>query len=90
MNNIIEYGCYTVGSRTERLSCKPSELIRVNLEQRDKALAQTRYTMDDLRDLESKLVLITGRESEEKVKVDLFLKVSSHTYMYTCTNKSQV
>ena len=90
MYNIKRYGCYTVGSSTEFTHSKPSELIRMDLEQRDKPLAQHKYTMDELRDLESKLVLITGRESLERTDVDHFLKVSHCIYMYlilSCVRK---
>ena len=76
MKNIKEYGCYTIGSRASGLHSKLSELIYMDLEQRDKPLPQLKYSLDELRDLESKLVLITGRESEEKEQVDHFLNVS--------------
>lgn len=77
MNNINEYGCYTVGSRTDTSLNKLSQLIHMYLNSPDdKQLAQVKYTMDELRDLESKLVLITGRESDERANVDYFLKVS--------------
>ncbi|XP_019853235.1 PREDICTED: E3 ubiquitin-protein ligase RNF213-like [Amphimedon queenslandica] len=75
MNNITKYGIYTVGSHAKGAQLKPSELIKMHLEQRDKPLAQLKYSLDELRDLESKLVLITGRESKERANVDYFLKV---------------
>ena len=76
MKNIKEYGCYTIGSQALGVHSKLSQLIRMDLEQRDKPLAQLKYSLDELRDLESKLVLITGSESEEKEQVDHFLNVS--------------
>ena len=76
MNNITKYGTYTVRSHGKPgAQLKPSELIKMHLEQRDEPLAQLKYSLDELRDLESKLVLITGRESEERANVDHFLKV---------------
>ena len=75
MNNITKYGTYTIRSHSKGAQLKPSELIKMHLEQRDKPLAQQKYSLDELRDLESKLVLITGRESEERANVDYFLKV---------------
>jgi len=37
---------------------------------------KTEYTLDDLRDLESKLVLITGKHSAGKQETEKFLNVS--------------
>lgn len=76
MYNIKRYGYYTVGSSTEVTYSKASEVIKMDLKQEHKSLARYKYTMDELRDLESKLVLITGRKSEEKNDVDHFLKVN--------------
>ena len=76
MYNIKRYGCYTVGSSSEVTHSKASEVIKMDLKQEHKSLAQHKYSMDELRDLESKLVLITGRKSDEKNDVDNFLKVS--------------
>lgn len=45
-----------------------------------KKLLKTSYSLDDLRDLESKLVLITGSKAENRGEVDQFLNVR---YMYT-------
>uniref|UniRef100_A0A1X7TWB5 RZ-type domain-containing protein n=1 Tax=Amphimedon queenslandica TaxID=400682 RepID=A0A1X7TWB5_AMPQE len=75
MYNIKRYGYYTVGSSSEATYSKASEVIKMDLKQEHKSLARYKYTMDELRDLESKLVLITGRKSEEKNDVDHFLKV---------------
>ena len=80
MNNIKKYGCYTVSSRPKGAQLKPSELIHLYLEERDKPLAQQKYSLDELRDLESKLVLITGKESEERSNVEHFLKVCYLAY----------
>ena len=76
MKNIKEYGCYTIGSQAMGVHSKLSQLIRMDLEQCDKPLPQRKYSLNELRDLESKLVLITGSESEEREQVDHFLKVS--------------
>ena len=66
MNNINKYGCYTVGSNDEASCSSLSKLICLNLQRCHKPGAQQKYTMDELRDLESKLVLIIGKESDEK------------------------
>ena len=80
MKNIKDYGCYTIGTRLLGVHSKLSELIRMDLEQDDKPLPQLKYSLDELRDLESKLVLITGRESEEREQVVHFLNVSDILY----------
>ena len=48
------------------------------------------YSLDDLRDLESKLVLITGKHAAGRVETDKFLNVCVQfttyirTYMHAC------
>ena len=81
MNNITNYGSYTIGSRVKGSQLKSSELIHMYLEGCNQ-LAQKKYSLDELRDLESKLVLITGRESEERDNVDHFLKVCWYLFYY--------
>ena len=66
MNNINKYGCYTVGSDDEAACSNLSKLIYLHLQKCHKKGAQQRYSMDELKDLESKLVLIMGKESDEK------------------------
>lgn len=48
----------------------------MKLEEQEKRLPKLKYTLDELRDLESKLVLITSNNAENRKEVDLFLKVS--------------
>ena len=81
MKKINEYGSYTIGSQKSDVHTKLKDVIRLDLEVRDRQLTQRRYTLDDLRDLESKLVLITSQESEEGREVELFMKVSE-LYVY--------
>ena len=81
MKNIKKYGYYTIGSQKSDVHTKLKDVIRLDLEEGDKQLTQKRYTLDDLRDLESKLVLITSQESEESREVEFFMKVSE-LYMY--------
>ncbi len=76
MKNIKTYGCYTIGSQSLVVHTSLKEVVQLDLERRDKQLTQLKYTLDDLRDLESKLVLITSQDSEESGEVDLFMKVS--------------
>ena len=77
MKNIKNYGCYTIGSQSLDVHTSLKEVVQLDLERRDdKPLTQLKYTLDDLRDLESKLVLITSQDSEESGEVDLFMKVN--------------
>ena len=82
MRNITGYGFYTIGSHSGDIHSKLSELIQMNLVACDKPLAQSKYSLDELRDLESKLVLITGKESTERNDVIHFLNVSFIVYIY--------
>ena len=55
----------------------------MKLEERDKRLPKHKYTLDELRDLESKLVLITSSNAENRKEVDLFLNVSDFCVFVT-------
>ena len=76
MGAIMEYGRYHVDSSTSKVVKSIHQIISVTLEERDQRLPKKLYTLDELRDLESKLVLITGSRAEHREKVDLFLHVS--------------
>lgn len=78
MDNIFEYGCYRIGMKELRICKSHNEVIYLALkENREKRLAKKKYNLEELRDLESKLVLITGRNAEKRKRVELFLDVSS-------------
>ena len=76
MNNINRYGSYTIGSGRKNVHTSQSQVIRLTLSGSEKRLPKNNYSLDDLSDLESKLVLITGRESSEIKHVEVFLQVS--------------
>lgn len=76
MDNIFQYGCYVVGSAKSHICQHYDEVIRLTLKARDKPLTKTNYNLEELRDLESKLVLITGSKAENRAKVDIFIDVS--------------
>ena len=77
MNNINEYGVYEIGSSKKGILASRSEGIHLRLrESKHKRIPKLLYNLDELRDLESKLVLITGTETMERKQVDLFLDVS--------------
>ncbi len=79
MDNILTYGRYHVGVSTSQRAHGIHEVIRLKLDDRCKQLQKlpkTAYSLDELRDLESKLVLITGSKAENRRRVDQFLNVS--------------
>ena len=79
MRNILTYGSYGIGSPEKTIFPSPSAAIQLRLKQsKTKRIHKLQYSFDEVKDLESKLVLITGRsrESTEKKEVDTFLRVS--------------
>lgn len=78
MRNILRYGQYHIGTAAQS---KPvhtiHNLISLKLILTDKQVNKTSYNLEDLRDLESKLVLITGSKAENRMEVDHYLNVSS-------------
>ena len=80
MNNIFQYGCYTVGSSKSKICQNYHEVIHLSLKERRKRLTKKNYNLEELRDLESKLVLITGSKAENRASVDTFIDVSACMY----------
>ena len=76
MEHILKYGCYRIGSTSGHAVQSIHDVINLVLEGTDRKLPKMRYSLDDLRDLESKLVLITGSKAENRKAVDKFLNVS--------------
>ena len=77
MRNILMYGHFIVGTTLQsKLMHDIYHLISLKLVPRDKPLSKTSYNLDELRDLESKLVLITGSKAENRTEVDHYLNVS--------------
>lgn len=77
MDSIIEHGCYQIGIKDPVICKNQNEVIGLSLEVPDKKkFLRAEFTLEDLRDLESKLVLITGRDAEKRKTVDLFVNVS--------------
>ena len=76
MNNICTCGQYAVGGRKDVAMDSIHDIIHLTLTpQPGKKLLKTNYSLDELRDLESKLVLITGSKAENRGDVDQFLIV---------------
>ena len=85
MNNIQQYGEYAVGERRDEAMDTIHDVIHLTLTpQRGKKLLKTSYSLDELRDLESKLVLITGSKAENRAAVDQFLNVRSQLCPCLC------
>ena len=77
MQNILTYGCYNVGnSKSAQTAHSIHDMVHLKLENTEKQLPKTNFSLDDLRDLESKLVLITGSKAKNRREVDQFLNVS--------------
>ena len=76
MNNIRSFGCYKIGSNSQEIFQNIDDVIHMTLtEKGKKRLVHTSYSLNELRDLESKLVLITGSNAENRAEVDCFLDV---------------
>ena len=73
MDACVKHGMYCVGQRGEKIFHIISEVIHLKVEAKHTRV----YTLDELKDLESKLVLITGSKDEKRKKVDGFLDVSA-------------
>ena len=76
LRNIMLYGCYTVRSKNTQAVDSIHYMIHLKLENVGKRLSQSNFSLNDLRDLESKLVLITGSKAENRIQVDKFFNVS--------------
>ena len=82
MSNIIKYGTYRVGFKKNAQTVH--DLISVTLSRRCQKVVKWKYSLDELRDLESKLVLICGNKAENRAEVDHYLNVSKYLCL-ACT-----
>ncbi len=76
MTSMINYGRYVVGSILSAFQQTLGKIIRIELTEKDKALPKKHYTLEEIQDLESRLVLITGGDAAERKEVDEFLEVN--------------
>lgn len=83
MRNILAHGVYRIGTRSTQAIHSLQDVISLKLECTEKQLPKLNYSLDDLRDLESKLVLITGNNAENRKEVDYFLDVSHFPCYHT-------
>ena len=76
MNNICECGQYDIGESKDVVMDSIHDIIHLTLTPKPKMkLLKTSYSLNELRDLESKLVLITGSKAENRERVDQYLNV---------------
>ena len=78
MGNILKYGRYRVGAPPSNSAETAHDLISMKLTVKGKTLHKTSYSLDELRDLESKLVLICGNKADARAEVDHYLNVCLH------------
>ena len=78
MRNILKYGCFEIGTKVHSKAVHSiHDLISLHLSvtATGEQVHKKSYNLDDLRDLESKLVLITGSKAENRTEVDHYLNV---------------
>ena len=76
MGNIRGYGYYTIAGKRDVAMHSIHNVIQLTLyPPKEKEVRKTSYSLDELRDLESKLVLITGSKAENRGAVEHFSKV---------------
>ena len=78
MRSILRYGHYDIGFSAESAQ-STSDLISLTLHppnDLEKPPCKLKYNLEELRDLQSKLVLITGSKADNRTEVDHFLNVS--------------
>ena len=83
MENILNYGLYTIAGKGNIAMHSIHDVIQLILlipKDKKEVILITKYSLDDLRDLESKLVLITGSKAENRAAVEHFLDVCSCSY----------
>lgn len=73
MNMCFQHGEYKVGESGSSIFTKVNDIVVLTVE----AEHARKYTLDELKDLESKLVLITGSRDDRRKQVDGFLDVST-------------
>ena len=79
METIQRCGRYTIAGNKDVAMHSVHDVIQLTLQpQTGEKLVKTSYNLDELRDLESKLVLITGSKAENRAAVEQFLDVCVH------------
>ena len=73
VNDINQWGEYKISSSEEMPLLFIGDAIKLKIHRPN--AVKPEYSLDDLRDLESKLVLITGKNAAGKMETDKFLNV---------------
>ncbi len=76
MDNILKCGRYSIGCKSSIICHSLIEVVQVELTEKDRPLPKKHYNLEELQDLESRLVLITGSEAPQRQEVDDYLEVS--------------
>lgn len=85
MKNILKYGSYQVGTEgTEQMAQTIHDVVHLRLECKER-LPKSAYSLEELQQLESKLVLITGSMSKYVADVDKYRNVSTHMIVHEDT-----
>jgi len=79
VEDIYSYGAYTISCNEQKASQSIERAVLLKIS-RVKA-AKKEYSFNDLRDLESKLVLIRGRSTKGAAEMDRFLNVSFRIFV---------
>ena len=82
MNNILCYGHYIIGGVKGKTVHSIHDVIHLKLEKSGRQFSKKSYSLDELRDLESKLVLITGSNAKNREQVEQYLNVSGSVQMF--------
>ena len=69
----IKHGMFRVGQKGADIFHNMSDIVKLTVDSKHGRV----YHLDDLKDLESKLVLITGNKDERRIAMDGFLDVSN-------------
>lgn len=73
LDTIQSSGWYVVGLSPQ---CNIEDVVNVKIATQNDSLPKTRYNLDELKDLESRLILITSSKAEAWDKVNLYTDVS--------------
>ena len=73
VNDINKWGKYKISSSEKMSLLYIGDAIHLKIHRLNPVKQE--YSLDDLRDLESKLVLITGKDAAGKAETDKFLNV---------------
>ena len=82
VKDIIQFGEYKISSTEEMPLLLIGDAINLKIHRFD--AVKPEYSLDDLRDLESKLVLITGKHTAEKAKTEKFQNVCMYVCVCVC------